>query len=493
MLRELYLNKTFFDTQRNKYRPISEVDSGSNWAEMKTEDGKLLVIFNNLEEPKYQQRRLEWLSRVKNKCALDSILTFPTAILTGLKRNEMGYVAVPENENTLNYYIHPPKDEKLFKWYFDKTGGITYRLKIAYCIADAIQRVHSEGYCLVDISPNHTHLRSFDTTKEPLPTIQFSGIDKISSYTYPPITPGANKYCDPLVFLNRASASSSSDTYSFAIMVFEMLTTCHPFIGEDTIDMSGDELAAAINSGSLDYIGNTDSNSNEDFEYTQILLPEDLSELFQQMFVSGKFNASARPTLTRFKAAILRSLRKMIRCDYNGCEREYPFNADNICPFCGCHTKRVLTARVHKVVTASEELLLPYDGRQGFSALPSIEEEMSFVVIHEGTNKITRTCFEPEATDAPDNTGILVYYFHEQKKITVRNRFKKLNIIVNGKVLTPYIKADKDQHSDYSFPDSEQIVIELPDNAQIEPETIVNISSDEYGYGSITHKWIVTI
>ena len=79
------------------------------------------------------------------------------------------------------------------------------------------------------------------------------------------------------------------------------------------------------------------------------------------------------------------------------------------------------------------------------------------------------------------------------KKKTVRNRFKKLNIIVNGKVLTHYIKADKDQHSDYSFPDSEQIVIELPDNAQIEPETIVNISSDEYGYGSITHKWIVTI
>ena len=35
------------------------------------------------------------------------------------------------------------------------------------------------------------------------------------------------------------------------------------------------------------------------------------------------------------------------------------------------------------------------------------------------------------------------------------------------------------------------IVIELPDNAQIEPETIVDINSCEYG--SITHKWRVTI
>lgn len=491
MPRELYLNKTFFDRQRNKYRPISEIDSGRNWVEMRTEDGNLLVMFNDLENPKYQQHRLEWLMAIRDRSELNSILAFPTAILTGLKRSEVGYVAILENDCTLNYYIHPPKGEKLFRWYCDKTGGITYRLKIAYSIANAIQRVHSEGYCLVDLSPNHTYLQPYNTEKEQLPIIQFSGIDKISSYTYPPITAGADRYCDPLVYLKRAGVSSASDTYSFAIMLFEMLTACHPFVGEDSEHMDSQELSAAINSGTLDYIGDTKSNYNEDFEYTQIFLPEDLSELFQQMFVDGRFNASARPTLEVFKAAIIRSLRKVIKCDHKGCEREYPFNADNICPFCDCHTKRVLVARVHKVITATEKLLLPYDGNEGFSALPPIEEATNFVVIREGVNKITRTCFEPDATVEKANTGLLIYYSQEKNKICVRNRFKKHCIIVNGKDLTPYTKIDQGQHSDIWLSAGQKIVIELPDNAQIEPETIVDINSCEYG--SITHKWRVTI
>lgn len=419
MPRGLYLNKTFFDTQRNKYRTTSEVDFGENWIEMKTEDGKLLVMFNDLDNPKRQQRRLEWLVSVRDKSELDSILAFPTAILTGLKRNEVGYVATLENDCTLNYYLHPSRGEKLFKWYCDKTGGITYRLKIAYSIASAIQRVHSEGYCLVDVSPNHTHLQPFDVEKEQIPIIQFSGIDKISSYTYPPISSGADKYCDPLVYLKRTGASSASDTYSFAVMVFEMLTTCHPFIGEAAADMNSDKLYAAINGGALDYIGDTVSNNNENFEYTQILLPEDLSELFQQMFVDGKFNASVRPTLETFKAAIIRSLRKVIKCDHKGCEREYPFNADNVCPFCDCYTRRVLTARFHKMVTASKKLLLPYDGIKEFSALPPIEEETNFIVIREGTNKITRSCFEPEATVEKANTGLFIHYSQEKKELVL--------------------------------------------------------------------------
>lgn len=491
MPRELYLNKTFFDTQRNKHRPTSEIGAGANWVEMKTDDGKLLVMFSDLEEPKHQQRRLEWMVSVRDKSELDSVLAFPISILTGLKRDEVGYVSAPESDGTLNNYLRPQNGEKLFKWYCDKTGGITYRLKIAYSIANAIQRVHSEGYCLIDVSPNHTHLQPYDTEKEQLPLIQFSGVDKFSSYTYPPITSGADRYCDPLIYLKRTGASSSSDTYSFAVMIFEMLTTCHPFVGEDTESMSSEELSAAINNGSLDYIGDTNSNHNEDFEYTKILLPEDLAELFQQMFVDGKLNASARPTLETFKTTIIRSLRKVIKCDHKGCEREYPFNADNVCPFCDCHTKRVLTARVQKLITASEELLLPYDGIKGFSTLPPIEEDTNFVVIREGTNKITRTCFEPEAAVEKANTGLLIHYSQEKKQIGVRNRFKKLSIIVNGNELTPYTKADKGQHSDIWLPDSKMVVIEFPDNAQIEPEAIVNIDSSEYG--SITHKWTVTI
>jgi len=490
---ELYLNKTFFDTQRRKYRPTAEINSGENWIEMMTEDNKLLVMFHDLDDSKQQQSRLEWLFNISSRSELDDILVFPSAALTGLKRSEIGYISEPNNATTLNCYIHPGKGEKLFKWYCDKTGGIAYRLKIAYSIANALQRVHANGYCLVDICPNHVQLQEYNTEKEPLPAIQFSGADRISSYTFPAETIGTATYCDPLVYLKRSGVSTYSDAYSFAVLIFELLTTCHPFIGEDAEGLSGAELSSAVDSGKLDYIGDTCSSNNksENFEYTQIFLPQDLAALFERMFVEGKYNASARPTIDNFKSAIIQSIRKIIKCDHKGCEREYPYNDEHLCPFCDCHTERVITARIKKIISASEKLLLPYDGIKGFSTLPVIEEEANFMVIKAGTNKITRSCFEPSSTTEKANIGLLLHYSPKKKLLGVRNHFKKLDVAVDGKVLTPYTKADKGQHSDTWFPDNRSVSIELPDNAQIEPEAIVQIESDEYGL--ITHKWIVTI
>ena len=493
MSTELYLNKNFFDTQRNKYIPVSEIDSGTNHIEMLTEDGKLLKMFYNQDDPKHFLDRLEWLINIRENSELEDIVAFPFSLLTGLKRSEVGYIAEMNDVCNLNYYIHPGKGDKLFKWYYDKTGGVVYRLKIAFKIATAIQIVHTKGYCLVDVCPKNTHLHEYDINKEGSPVIKFTGADRISSYTYPPVTLGASKYCDPLVYLRRSGVSTASDTYSFAVMLFEMLTTCHPFIGEDADELSADELSAAIDSGKLDYIGdgNTTKNKSENFEDTQIFLPKELATLFERMFVNGKFDVSSRPTINDFKAATIQSVRKIVKCDHKGCEREYLFNKDTICPFCGHKTNKVLTARVKKLICASEKLLLPYDGINGFSSLPVIEEDTNFMFVREGLNKMTRSFFEPTISIEKGGTGILLQYAPEKKKIAIRNRFAKLHITVCGKNLTPYTKADKGQHSDIEFSDDKEIIIELPDNAQIEPESIVKIDSDEYGL--ICHKWVLTI
>lgn len=493
MQTELYLHKNFFDTQRNKYCPVSEIDSRDNWIEMKTEDEKSLIIYYNLDNPKYMQYRLDWLINISNKTSLYDVLAFPKALLTGLKKDEVGYIAQIKNKCTLNDYIHCETGEKLFKWYFNKTGGISYRLKIAYNIASALQKIHSKGYCLVNICPSYIHLQKFDVNKKQNPIVQFSRVENISSYTYPPLNWGASNYCDPLIFKGICGVSTISDAYSYAVLLFELLTTCHPFIGEDTYKLSQDELSKAIDSGELDYIGNknSDRNKNEDFDDTQIFIPEDLLILFEKMFVEGKFNKQFRPTIENFKMAIIKSLRKIINCDHKGCQREYTYNKEMICPFCGNITQKVVKACVKKVIYTPKKILIPHDGIKDFSALPIIQENTNFMVIRDGLNKLTPTFFEPDTVRENGNIGLFVYYSAEDNKISIINRFKKLNVNICGKILGPYNKEHKYEYYEDYLSNDKVITIELQENAQINPEHIVQINCEEYGI--IRHKWIVTI
>lgn len=494
MPKHTYLNRTFFDLQRQKYKAIEEVSVEAQAVCLKTEDNKLLKIFHSLDSAKSLSERLEWLKALGAKDdVLSDAIAMPSAVLTGLKRDEVGYVCEPVNECTLTQYIKPAKGEKLFKWYYEKTGGIEYRLKIAYSIADRLQQIHSKGICLVDICPENTTLQAFSLEKKAQPSIQFIGADSISSYTYYAHSTGCPRYIDPLVYQYRTSPSSVSDTFSFAIMMFEMLTTCHPFYGEDAELLSDEQFYESLSHGSLDYIGDErlSTNKSEIYEDTQIFLPEDLAILFDKMFVAGKMDAYLRPTLDDFKAACIRAMKKIIKCDHKGCEKDYPYNPKHICPFCNHTTSRVILARLKRSISASEKMLIPHDGIDGFSALPLLIEEQNYIVIRPGLNKITRSFFEPSAKIEKDSVSILIQYSPEKNRMAIRNRFTTLNIKVLGKELLPYTKTDKGQHSDISFSEDTQATIELPVNAQIEPERIVLV--DDEGYGTIQHRWSISI
>ena len=494
MPKHTYLNRNFFDAQRKKCRAVEELAVEKQSVCLKTEDNKLLKIFHSLDNAKAMSDRLEWLKALGTKDDfLSDAIAMPSSILTGMKRDEVGYVCEPMNECTLDYYINPEKGEKLFKWYYEKTGGIEFRLKIAYSIATRLQQIHAKGICLVDVCPNNTTLQTFSTEKQNQPVIQFTGADSISSYTYHAQTTGIPRYADPLVCQHRTSPSSVSDTYSFAVMLFEMLTTCHPFYGEDAELLSNEQFHEMLAKGMIDYIGDEQAldNKNEIFEDTQIFLPEDLYVLFNKIFVTGRMDASIRPTLDDFKSACIQSMKKIIRCDHNGCEKDYPYNTRHICPFCNCTTNRVILARLKKTVSASEKMLLPYDGIKGFSALPIMTEEQNFMIIRPGLNKITRSFFEPSAKTEKGAVGILIQYSPDKKRMVIRNRFVTLNIKVLGKELQPYSKADKGKHSDIGFSEDTKVTIEFPINAQIETERIVLVEDE--GYGTIQHKWSISI
>lgn len=491
MLENTYVNRIFFDVQRHKYKVIEEVSVTEQSVLLKTADNKFLKIFHSLGNIKPMSDRLKWLKSLGDRDDdLTKMLALPYTLLTGLKRGEVGYVYKTLNECTLTCYIKPERGEKLFKWYYEKTGGIEYRLKIAYKIASMMQQVHSKGICLVDVCPDNTSLQPFSSENRKPLGVQFTGADSISSFTYCAQSTGVSRYIDPLVNQYRTAPSSVSDTFSFAIMIFEMLTTCHPFYGEDAESLSENQFCEMLAQGSLEYIGNenVENNKNEIFEDTQLFIPDELAVLFDKMFIEGKMEATSRPTLNDFKIACIRSMKKLIKCDHIGCEKEYPYNIGHFCPFCNKNTKRVILARLQKIVSSSEKMLLPHDGIELFSALPVLTEDINYMVLRPGLNGINRSFFEPSEKDT---AVILIQYSKEKKRIAIRNKFSDLNIRVLNRILMPYTKEDNGQHSDIGFPENKKVTIELPTNAQIEPERIVPIVDE--GYGVIEHKWVISI
>ena len=98
MQKHTYLNRNFFDTQRKKYRAVEEIAIEKQAVCLKTEDNKLLKIFHSLDDAKSAMDRLEWLKELGTKDdSLSDAIAMPSAILTGLKRDEVGYVCEPMN------------------------------------------------------------------------------------------------------------------------------------------------------------------------------------------------------------------------------------------------------------------------------------------------------------------------------------------------------------------------------------------------------------
>lgn len=488
-----YLNKNYFDTQRGKHRAIDVIKCEDNNILLKTEEGKMLKIKNDIENNIQYKERFEWLEQLNKKEFISDFVALPEKVLTGLKYNECGYISELGNEVDLNYYIHPSKGEKLFKWYYDKTGGIEYRLKIGYGIALTLEKIHNQGYCIVDINPRNTTLTRYEQNGKRIPDIKFICMENICSYTHHPSVIENNMYTDPLVYLNRTTNSVAADVYSYAIMLFELLTLCHPFVGEECEDLSEYETIERINRGALDYIDDLsiDNNKNEDYEDTQLFVPDELKILFYRMFTEGKLDARKRPTLSEFKNVCLKALQKYIKCTHNGCGRDYPYNKARRCPFCNYVTEDIVSVKVRKIISSSKEILLPYGNNDKFTALSPIEECVGEMILKPGINKVTKSFFDKSLGLNSGETGIWIQYSLEKGKIALRNRFENIKIKTNKKILEPYSKDAPPSKSDCVFPIGTQITIELPDNILLDNEEVMEFITKEYG--EIKYRWVLTI
>nr|WP_238554910.1 hypothetical protein [Helicobacter pylori] len=116
-----------------------------------------------------------------------------------------------------------------------------------------------------------------------------------------------------------------SDTFSFAIIAYELLNMVHPFDGNRA---DGD----IENFIELPWIEDSEDNSNSSCGLLPYFLTRDLKKLLAQCFEKGKKDPLKRPTMPLLIESLEKASLQVLECE--NCSMTYYDREHEICPYC---------------------------------------------------------------------------------------------------------------------------------------------------------------
>ncbi len=231
----------------------------------------------------------------------------------------------------LQAYLTPDKEMSLSEWY-NRGPGLRQRLFIGYCIAKAFGSFEKRNLPYCDISSSRILVRKSQTgfSIRIVDTDNVYVAGKGAAAVF-----GSPRYMAPEVVSRQRNPDVLSDSYSLAVILFELLRGGHPYVSDDILAGSKREKAAWA--GKYEYVtaGNSKKMMTED-----LVLTDTLKKLFQKCFVDGKRNRLARPSAKEFVYALLEASNRLTECPHCGSwhyrrikKQEYR------CPWCDAPSK----------------------------------------------------------------------------------------------------------------------------------------------------------
>lgn len=287
-----------------------------------------------------------------------------------------------------------PNGENPHTWY-QRTGGNSFRLKVAYVLIDELISRMENGFQYNCLTPSD--VRILDSKR---PTLSIAP----PKYVWPseelPI-----EYVDPLIMSGQAYGSQSSVAFSCAVIVFQMLTICHPYHGEDYETDSALEQKKRLSAGEYEYIGlpnGINRNDLYEWENTQSHMSTEMSALMQRMFAAGKCDPSVRPTLFALRTAVINSLRNTLFCNEKAGHPDYDATRHSICPHCG---KKHIPPKLFRSwydVSSDKPIIMPDTLIGSLKPTASQRIPINHMYLREGTNTVSRSMLDPFFSEGKD-------------------------------------------------------------------------------------------
>jgi DNA-binding helix-hairpin-helix protein with protein kinase domain len=215
---------------------------------------------------------------------------------------------------------------------YQASGGVARRVRLLARLARLLADLHGRGLAYGDLSPanifvsqsiKHDEVWLIDSDNISVSTRE--GGQKIHSPQF-----GA-----PEIMRGISGINSLTDSWSFGVLAFQLMTMLHPFKG-DMVDEDAEREEQAL-CGHLPWIDHPDERQNAcsvGLPRTDLLTIR-LRALFEQCFNPGRDEPGERPTMATWAEGFEAAVALLAECDPDeGCGNSFLFNPRAQCAFC---------------------------------------------------------------------------------------------------------------------------------------------------------------
>ena len=217
---------------------------------------------------------------------------------------------------SLNKLLIPNRGMAFSDWYNQETGGLYRRLLIGEKIALQFANLHKKNMAYCDLSGNNILVNE----NKGVVSVCMIDIDNIYVPGNEDINVlGTSRYIAPEVYKKQINPDIFTDSYSLAVILFELIKVGHPYIGDLIEDGTPEQMTEAYK-GLYPYVDdpNTDLNRSTQMLPAKVVFTSELENLFYQTFVKGKDNRIERVRALEFAAAFLRAANLLVKCSECG-------------------------------------------------------------------------------------------------------------------------------------------------------------------------------
>lgn len=408
------------DTEGRTYVVKDKIGEGAQGTVYDTENGAFLLKVVRAEQGKRKEivDRFKWI--MKQRISNEARIITPVSIL---QEPLIGYVMKKaKGHESLNKYLFPGSIPSLGEWYNIQTGGLRKRLEIAVSLSKCYRQLHLQGLCYCDVSPNNILVAR---NQRSIVLIDSDNLTSTSLFSSSIL--GTPRYIAPELFTLNKQPNSITDTYSFAVILFELLRLGHPLVGDAIMNGTPEEEEEAVKGNAL-YVDHPSdgSNRNSTILPADIIFTKELQELFQRMFVDGLHDYMKRPTLYEFTSALQKAEDLLVQCDNEQCQAHYYLQErqEQVCPWCDEKKQQLLTIKLVETSNITDELF--ENGKMKISRL------LSQLILNNEAKAIYRRHIESYVSQDTD------------KMVAIVKRFDNNHIVVRNSSTTNFLILNKD-------------------------------------------------
>lgn len=386
------IGKEVYDLEGRPYKIIRKIAEGAQGVVYESDDN-LMIKINYTQNVTREElvKRYKWI--IRQKITPKARIVLPIAILD---KPYAGYVMKKVRGHVpLEKYILPSQTVSLPEWYNYVTGGLKKRLEIGALLGKSLRNLHISGVSYCDLSPSNVLVAENKAS-----TVLIDPDNLTSTTLFNNSILGTPRYIAPELFDGNRQPNSLSDIYAYAVILFEMLRLGHPMLGEAVLNGTPEEEEEALK-GNAVYIEHPDdkSNCNPALDMTRCLVTEELSQLFEKVFVEGISRPIKRPNLNEFRWACVRARDQLVQCSNIECKATFYYEEkENKCPWCGTvHNKvrklsflRSTNVREYRVLDLEKIALHKWEDKQ--LKIPSYKSYE--LILNEGVQGIYRHHFD---------------------------------------------------------------------------------------------------